>query len=336
MTIFLIGPANSTFVKHDIESLRKTHTVIVENTTFLGKGLPAFFRLIGTTIRSLWYVMRSDVMISWFSDYYSLLPTVLARLLGKRVFVVAGGFDVLFVPDICGARLNPIRWFCTKNTFHLATEIFHVSHFAKSSLESLMKVRTPVRVIYNGVDVEKFAFNGVSKRRTIVLTISQAPTRGEYARKGLKDFIALASMMPDIPFVLAGVRDEALSLARRDAAGVSNLRIIPGPLSLLDDLLPLYRTAAAYCQFSITETFGLAVVEAMASGCVPIVYPNGSLPEITGSFGKQVHSLQEAAVAVRESFSIDESHRQVIAKHAEQFSLAKREQQILDVLLHCE
>ncbi|MDW8438820.1 MAG: glycosyltransferase, partial [Chloroherpetonaceae bacterium] len=151
-------------------------------------------------------------------------------------------------------------------------------------------------------------------------------------RKGSDAFIRLAKLMPSTRFVLAGLRGEALKRAKRDAEDATNCEILPGPLSLYDDLIPLYERASAYCQFSLSETFGVAVVEAMLCGALPIVFPNGALPEIVGAAGKIVESIEEASHAISESFSLSISHRESIARYAARFSLDKREMALRQVL----
>ena len=43
-----------------------------------------------------------------------------------------------------------------------------------------------------------------------------------------------------------------------------------------------------YCQLSITESFGVTLLEAMACGCVPVVARRDALPELAGDAGFQV------------------------------------------------
>jgi len=179
-------------------------------------------------------------------------------------------------------------------------------------------------VLYNGVDLSQFADVSFENEREEILTVSQADTKAEYIRKGIDTFIELAKRLPKVKFVVAGLRGAALKVAHEQAKGVHNCKVIPGPLSLGRELKPLYEQASAYCQFSLSETFGVAVVEAMACGAMPIISPNGALPEIAGKVGKIVRQLDEAEQAVMQSFSLSPSERREIAKHAENFSLEKR------------
>jgi K+/H+ antiporter YhaU regulatory subunit KhtT len=62
----------------------------------------------------------------------------------------------------------------------------------------------------------------------------------------------------------------------------------------------------------------------MACGALPIIFPNGALPEIADGVGKMVNRLDEAEQAIMQSFSLSPSERRQIAKYAEKFSLVRR------------
>lgn len=54
-----------------------------------------------------------------------------------------------------------------------------------------------------------------------------------------------------------------------------------------EDLVAIYNLATVYCQISLTEGFGLPVLEAMACGCPVLTSRAGSLPEICGGADKE-------------------------------------------------
>ncbi len=327
MRIFLVGPVQSTFVENDIKVLSKYHTVETLDSLKIGRGIYAIFGMVMITLHTIWKLFRCDVFVSWFADYYTLIPVVLSKLLGKKAIVIAGGFDVERLPNRpdlrIGARARKVRGFCAKYSLEWADYILPVSNYADRLL-SEMTQSSKKTVLYNGVDLSQFADVDFENEREEILTVSQADSKAEYIRKGIDMFIELAKRLPSVKFVVAGLRGEALKIAHEQAKGVHNYKVIPGPLSLERELKPLYERASAYCQFSLSETFGVAVVEAMACGTMPIISPNGALPEIAGKVGKIVHQLDEAEQAVLQSFSLSPSERREIAKHAENFSLEKR------------
>lgn len=329
MKILLIGPVRSTFVRNDILALSKRHRVETLDSLEIGRGARAIFGMTIVSLRSLWKMTRCDLFVSWFADYYALFPILAAKTLGKKSVVIAGGFDVDAIPsrpDLrYGARARAFRRFCVKTSFELADVVLPVSQFAEKMLMELAPNCRRKEVIYNGVDLARFERARLDAPRDIVLTVSQASDWVEYVRKGSDAFIRLAKSMPSAKFVLAGLRGKALERAKRESEGVANCEILAGPLSLYDELIPLYERASAYCQFSLSETFGVAVVEAMLCGALPIVFPNGALPEIVGAMGKMVGSLEDAKPVVSESFSLSLSQRRALADYAKRFSLEKRE-----------
>lgn len=334
MKIFFIGPLQSSFVKNDIKILEKEHRLTFEDAA-IGRGLQGLLNLAKGTLRSVWKTISSDAVFCWFADYTTLVPTLIGRLFGKKVYVIAGGFDVTNLPEInCGAYLRPTRWFCVSNTFRFASKIFPVSGYAMKQLEKLTEGKhAPAKVIYNCTDTQRFAGADFDAERDIVLTVSQGDNQIEYIRKGSDIFIDLARKTANKKFVLAGLRGDALSMAKQYAASVDNLEIIPGPLSLYEQLMPLYRRSYAYCQFSIEETFGVAVLEAMINGSVPIVSTGGALPEISrGSGGFICSSFAEMqeAIAKAENFSADE--RRTLAEYAKKFDISVREKELLSNL----
>ena len=67
----------------------------------------------------------------------------------------------------------------------------------------------------------------------------------------------------------------------------------------LKELHELLARSKVYVQASYTEGFGLALAEAMASGCVPVVTRRGAIPEIVGNAGFYAEYGDEAAFAKR-------------------------------------
>lgn len=336
MKFFFVGPLNSSFVKNDIKILEKEHKLSFEDAA-IGRGLKGMFNLALVSLRSIYKTLVSDAVFCWFADYTTLVPTLTARLFGKKVYVIAGGFDVTNLPEInCGAKLRKGRWFCVSNTFRFASKIFPVSQYASNQLTYLTEGRhAKAEILYNCIDSERFIsqFEENSKRDLIV-TVSQADNYIEYIRKGSDLFIKSAKENPEYKFVLAGLRGEALNLANNDAKDVDNIDIIPGPLSLYEELIPLYKRAAAYCQYSIEETFGVAVLEAMACGAMPIVSNGGALPEITKGYSEIACNQEEYKKAYKKSFSLSPAQRREFSEHARKFDISIRREKLLKLLFN--
>src|SRR5579883_2852798 len=148
MKILLIGPTTSSFVKTDIKILSADHTLDLLDTA-IGRGMRGAINLLVITLKSIFKTFTCDALYIWFADYYSLAPTLAGRLLGKKIVVIAGGFDVGYIPELnYGARARPIRWFCVKNTFRYCSLILPVSQHAMRELDWLMeKKHAPASIV---------------------------------------------------------------------------------------------------------------------------------------------------------------------------------------------
>jgi glycosyltransferase involved in cell wall biosynthesis len=334
MKILFIGPLKSTFVRNDIAILSAKHKLLLENSEIC-RGLTGLMNLLKINFRSLFRIFRVDAVYCWFGDYASFVPTFLGRLFGKKVYVIAGGFDVSYIPELnYGARARAFRWFCARNSFRFATIVLPVSKFAEKCLYERMKGKVKKSiVIYNCIDVEKLSSYRKETEKDIVLTISRADDNIEYILKGTDRFINIARKMPHRQFIIAGLQDTALELARKEGEELPNLKIIPGFLSLYDELIPLYNQAAAYIQLSLEESFGISVAEAMVFGCVPIITNKGGLPEVAGAQGIIVESDDDIINAIEKSFQYTIEQRQALLEQAWKFDIGKRKERLLTILL---
>jgi glycosyltransferase involved in cell wall biosynthesis len=201
MTITFVGPAISRFVQNDIAILKKEHTLRIIDSA-MGRGGSAAMNLIKLHFKIISSLFGSNALFFWFADYYTFIPTLIARLLGKKVFVIAGGFDVAYIPEVkSGARTRKGRWFMVRNTFKRASHIFPVSNYAKKMLDDAVPHHAPATVIYNAVDTSRFLFSG-GERKRMALTVTQLDTVLDYRLKGVDIFIRAAREMPDVDFEL--------------------------------------------------------------------------------------------------------------------------------------
>jgi glycosyltransferase involved in cell wall biosynthesis len=335
MKIYFIGPLTSTFVKNDIRILESEHKLTLE-TSGIGRKWSAARFLFKQFFSSIVKVLHNDLIYCWFADYASFFPAFWAKIFGKKVIVVAGGFDVGYIPELkYGARAKPLRWLMVKFILKNASLILPVSEYAQKCLdERLGNLAAPSQVVYNCVDIRKldeFRSNNTCERN-YVMTVSQADTMSEFIIKGIDIFISTAALLPEYSFVLAGVRHIALDEARKRAAGMTNFEIIPGPLDLYKDLSTLYSNAACYLQLSRDETFGVAVVEAMRFGAMPVVANIGALPEIAGSDDFIVNNQNETVDIIRKSFTLTNEQRKKIAEYPERFAFEIRREKIITII----
>lgn len=307
--LLFVYPLDATFIDTDLQLLRRLYDVTAFNF-----GQSKISGYIGLTVA----ILRADIVFCWFALPFAAFANVLARLLGKKTVTVAGGFDVSRVPEIDYGMLRKRR-FVASARIALATAniVLAVSEYIKAMV-ACVSPESNVRRAYLGVDTSKFKPG--HKGRLVVCTAHVKADNLE--RKGLREFVTTARSIPDAHFVLVGRHwdhsiEELRGLAGRNVS-------FPGWLPE-DDLTDLLARCKVYVQHSFTEGFGVALAEAMASGCVPVVTRVGAIPEVVGDLGYYVvyGDTRGLARAIREAFDSNLSER-VRERIEERFSLDQR------------
>ena len=128
-----------------------------------------------------------------------------------------------------------------------------------------------VRAIHLAVDHERFTPDGRPREPFLLYPANGWPHKNH--RRLFEAFALVRRERPELRLVLTGAGHEGLSLPE----GVESR----GHVSL-DELVDLYRGAAALVYPSLYEGFGIPCVEAMACGCPVAVSDVASLPEVCG------------------------------------------------------
>ncbi len=224
---------------------------------------------------------------------------VLARPGIKKV-VTIHGLEYEWLPEY---QNNLQRWYLplsTKYAARVADRIIAVSKFTKQQLvERLQTDANKIKVVYEGVDEEFF---GRKRKKSEIEKVKRKYGVGEkyllfvgslQPRKNLpflvEVFAKLKQKYSDLQLVLAGGKgwmyEEIFKAPRR--FGVEGEVIFPGRVSD-EELACLLQGAEIYVQPSITEGFGLPVLEAMAAGCPVVSSDGGALPELVSCSKYQV------------------------------------------------
>jgi glycosyltransferase involved in cell wall biosynthesis len=269
--VLFIGLEGMTFCRNDEVMLRKNFEVA---SIFLG---PKYFLRFPLLFADMFRKLRkSDVAYVWFGDVWALATVFLAKLLGKKSIIVAGGYDVANEPAIdYGMLSRKFMRYVPIMAFRNCDTILAVSQFVKNELKGIVDNVAKVKVVYNGIDVSRFC--GLGMERVLNTTIGNVTPRS-YRVKGMEGFLNIVGECPEERFALVGRTDMGVNIERKE-----NLDL-PGYTSG-DDLVHLLNRSKHYLQLSYRESFGIAVAEAMACGCVPIVTDRGGLPEVVGDAG---------------------------------------------------
>ena len=287
MKISFIYYPPSTFVKQDFEILSRHFQV---------EAVP--YKSTGDIMNMIGPIRRSDLVFSWFASGHSFAAVMLAKIFRKRSVVVAGGYDVAFEPEINYGQYTLARHKRMYADFALsrADAILAVSEFTKEEVLARSKPRR-VEVVYNGIDTDMFRPSG--EKEDLVLTVASG-SNDVIRLKGLDVFAKAAGYHPNIKFMVLGLSDaDRKTLASCCSSNNVDLRGIVSR----QELIGYYQRAKVYCQLSYRESFGVALAEAMACGCTPIVTRRGALSEVVGDTGYYVPyaDAEAAAEAITEA-----------------------------------
>jgi glycosyltransferase involved in cell wall biosynthesis len=217
------------------------------------------------------------------------------RLAGKplKTVVTIHGIEYEWLP----AYENPLqRWYLPLSTRYAvkqATQVIAVSGFTKKQLvERLGADPKKIRVIGNGYEPEE---NGQKNTEGFAAGERYKLQKGKYfvfvgtvqPRKNLVRLIEAFGRLKytDYKLIICGKLGWNFAEVQAAAEKTGRNRVIVTGYINENDRRELLRNAVAYVQPSITEGFGIPVLEAMGAG-VPVLSSNGgALPEVVGRAG---------------------------------------------------
>lgn len=176
--------------------------------------------------------------------------------------------------------------------------------------ESFFK-KYPVKVIYNGVDIDGFSKKvNLDVRKEYCIPENKKIILGcsifwEH-RKGLSYFIQLSKKLcSDYQIVLVGniYEDKKKELIRNNI-------ICTGKTKTFDELVAWYQVASVFCNPTMADNFPTVNIESLAAGTPVVTFNTGGSPEAidesTGIVVEQgnIDKLYEAVIKIAENRSI--------------------------------
>jgi glycosyltransferase involved in cell wall biosynthesis len=314
-------PGESSFVAQDFRCLAERYDAV----HFAWRGIAGIPRLLRE-------IARADAILIWFAARHAVPTVIWARLLRVPVATIVGGYEVAWLPEIpYGIPPGSVQHRIVRAILHYSNQVLTVSQITDQATRNLLgETHPPIQLIHNAIDTDHFCVDPAVARRTILTVAHFKSTTVEV--KGLRLFWEVAEAMPDEEFVAVGPAHDD---AGRALVGncPPNLRWL-GPL-YGPELLLQYQQAKVYFQGSLHESFSVATVEAMACGCLPVVAPNGALPEVAGDSASYLEALTpEAAVrAIRDALTRPEVERQKArARVVERFAVSRRQEALFQVI----
>lgn len=242
---------------------------------------------------------KYDVTLSTFGDLvYSMIDVVYVNFPLKA----AGEFSQIL------PITNATNWRFQSKLYDLVLSILNkvpariilanssfTKHFVATSLKADSLVVTPP------VDVDYFLQLGKNPdRKNDVVTLS-----GYSPKRNLEKIPEIASHSKLGHFLIIGKTDEYSSVTIQKLKTMIEQYELFGRVELLTNvqrskLREALSEAKIYLHIMPNEHFGIAVVEAMASGCVPVVHKSGGpwldiLEQKQGEYGFAYETLEEAA-----------------------------------------
>jgi glycosyltransferase involved in cell wall biosynthesis len=318
----------STFVKTDFEILSEKHEVV----KYQFKPVKGLLKTALQMFRQLFYLLfniwKFDSVFIWFADYHSFLPVLIAKLLQKKSMLVIGGYDVARMPEYgYGSFHGKLRGFCTLFSMKNSTINLAVSRYVERKVRWIAR-KANTQLIYNCVNIAENSNIKVVKEN-LVITVGLIDSERTFYLKGIDTFTEVAKLLPELKFMVIGM---SKNLPDRLLKNLSeNVEIIERVNH--SELETYYKKAKVYCQFSRTESFGVAIVEAINFGCIPVVTNVGGMPELIGEKGKIAKRnpdlISELLTKIVFNFTISEIDKDF--KNGI-FSVKTREKKILSLL----
>lgn len=330
------------FIKTDIQILEKNFEVIHDYHLWKNKkAIPLYF------LKQAYKIFRhrnevSHILVS-FARYLSIVPVILGKLLNIKVSVILHGSECADFKEINYGVINkPILKHALKYTFKYAYTLLPVSEslvytennyfFRDRIIKQGYKyfypnIRTPFKIIFNGIDTQKWKnINHIPKVKNQFITVL---SEGQFLRKGCDLIIEIASQFPDCKFFIVGLNAPA------NISIPTNIQFYKyQPPS---ELLKLYSSSRFYFQLSNFEGFGVALIEAMACECIPIVSNINMMPEIIGDSGfvlkyrdvDELNNLIETALKKEDLDNLGKKARERVDSN---YNINLREKELVDYL----
>ncbi len=317
-TVLLIYSNYSSFVAKDVEILEKEYNV-VKYRFKLQKQLTI---MIWELLKQLFFIIRHiwsvDIVYSWFSDFYTLIPFAFARMLGKKTIIVVGGYDAVSIPKLKYGLFykRDVRQMFGKASFRLSDYILPVdesliqstNYFAdkdgiKVGVKNyVLNLRARFQVVPTGYDTDFWKAIPLEREKS-VLAFGYASSMQKFVGKGHEFLIRVAACMPDVRFNIIGVGDNIMPYA--ESIATPNVTLYNSRTQ--KELLIQLSQNKVYALFSMSEGMPSSVCEAMLMGCVAVGSNVGGIKNIIGDCGYVLDhdNIEQAAELIQNALESD-------------------------------
>jgi glycosyltransferase involved in cell wall biosynthesis len=340
--ILFIHPGMSTFVKADFEFINhkyETKEFFYKASKTLKGNLTEQFRMLFWLVRYIWWC---DSIYIWFADYHSFLPTIFGRIILRPVYSVLGGSDTQYIKKYnYGNIYGPygIRKWCVIFSLKYATCLFPVDecliystnnfiegeYYEYGAKKIVKNFNTPYKVQVTSINESIW---NVKTKKNIVITVAKVDKIRTLKRKGIEFYLQVAKEMPEVDFILVGISKSIISQLSIPK------NVTSFPFVEWDTLKEIYATSKVFCLFTFAEGVPNVLLEAMASGCVPLVSNVSGNPGAIYKYGYLLKRkrVDDAVKLCKMALQSNDLEALEISKYAKsRFKLENRKSFLLDV-----
>lgn len=260
-------------------------------------------------ISDFFYFWKYDIAFIYFYKY-GLFAAIIARLLFKKVFFT-GGIDDLE------------KEFTTPKRFFLQVFIFRICYLisnkciivSNSDKDNILKIynRKKLKKLefsFHSIDTDKY-FNKIeTPRQNNFVTISWMGKKSNVIRKGVDRSIILFKhitekydVFKNSNLIIVGTKGEGSDYLEElvEKLDISDKVIFTGEIEE-NEKISLLKKSKYYFQLSSYEGFGIAALEALASGNIVIHSGKGGLADSVSKYGVLININDEISKQVEEIY----------------------------------
>lgn len=247
---------------------------------------------------------------------------------GIYAYIATIGTDIKIITTFHGYLLADSGWLKRKVIYTLIPNILCVSKCQKQYYEDkwMLPKQNKLEVLYNGIDFSKFDKVSNEKNRALQNERIKLCMVGSFnsVRNQFVVLEALAKMESDFDFYFIGTRfngeewryDECVRYC--EGNGLAHVHFMGGR----GDVPELLRQMDGFVYATRNDTFGIAVVEAMAAGLPVVVNDHPVMKEVCGDAGDAVRyfrtdDVDDAAAKIEALLSNIEDSKQAAKANAE-------------------
>ncbi len=267
-----------------------------------------------------------DYLLFWKYDIafiyfyrYGLIPAMIARLFKKKV-VFTGGIDYLD-NNYAGIKSYLIQKLFFKLCILFSDKNILVSNADRKNILLFKKVLNPQKfpISFHVIDFERYVFNNLSKKEKILCTIAWMVREENVIRKGIDKAIYLFKKLyqydKEYRMIIIGSLGAGSDLVQNiiNKENLGKLITLTGSINEKDKINVL-KKSMIYAQLSSYEGFGIAAIEALASGNIVVHTGKGGLKDGVGEHGILVKNLnyKEIVQRIQAVLLSTESHMELI------------------------